>query len=166
MMNRTTTNVEKVGKEKKVAKSQFAVLKSEKITFTKSLEEAKVACDEAITMIASLKSEQERLIRVAKAEAEEKLAQALSENKQVIKTLDEEKIDRKVAEEVIRSKAFDRAKKEAVGNIIKFGMGFRHFALFIIKKKYPNLDQSNVDLTLIEGHDKLDPTDGSVPQEG
>ena len=49
-------------KEKKAVESQFIVLGNEKVTLNKSLLEAKVVRDEAITMVVSLKSEQERLI--------------------------------------------------------------------------------------------------------
>ena len=51
----------------------------------KSLEEAKVAHDEAIAMADSLKFEQERLIRVAKKEVEERLAKAIFERDETIK---------------------------------------------------------------------------------
>ena len=55
----------KAQKEKEAAESQFAILESEKMALTKALKEAKVARDEAIVMANSLKSEQERLVRVA-----------------------------------------------------------------------------------------------------
>ena len=44
---------------------------------------------------------------------------------------------------------------------MKFGMGFRHSALFMTRKKYPKLDLSDVDLTLMKGHNVRDLTDGS-----
>ena len=47
---------EKVKKEKEASESQFAILKTEKTTLTKAVEEAKVARDEAIAMVNSLKS--------------------------------------------------------------------------------------------------------------
>ena len=36
----------------------------------------------------------------------------------------------------------------------------------MIRKKYPDLDLSDVDLTLIEGHDKHDLVNGFDPQDG
>ena len=53
---------EKVEKDKKASESQFDVLKSEKATLTKIVEEARASRDEAIAMANSLKSEQERLM--------------------------------------------------------------------------------------------------------
>ena len=69
MMNGYKTTIKKAQKEKEAAKSQFAMLKSENITFSNSLEKAKVAWDKAIAMATLLKSEHESLIRVAKAKA-------------------------------------------------------------------------------------------------
>ena len=51
------------------------------------MEKAKAARDEAIAMTDSLKSEQERLIRVAKKEVEEEVARAVFERDGVIKAL-------------------------------------------------------------------------------
>ena len=76
-MKKSTVSIKKAKKEKEVVKSQFTILESEKTVLTRSLEEAKAAQDEAVAMAASLQSEQEKLIRVAKAEVEEKLAKAL-----------------------------------------------------------------------------------------
>ena len=39
------------------------------------------------------------------------------------------------------------AKEEAVGDILKYGMSYKCLTLFMIKKKYPDLDLSDVDLT-------------------
>ena len=55
------------------------MLKNEKVALNKFLEEAKAVQNEDVAMAASLKFEQERLIRVAKAKVEQKLAYALSE---------------------------------------------------------------------------------------
>ena len=103
---------------------------------------------------------------MAKAEVEEKLAQALVENEQAVKAVEEEKVNLRAIEESIRSEAFDWAKEGAIADIVKFGMGFRHSALFMIRRKYPNLDLSYVDLTLMEGHEKPDPANGLMPQRG
>ena len=56
----------KARKEKETVEGQFAVLESEKVALNKALKEAKVARDKAIAMADSLKSEQERLVRVVK----------------------------------------------------------------------------------------------------
>ena len=53
---------EKAEKEKEAFESHFAILKREKTTLTKAVEEAKVARDDAVAMVKSLKSEQERLV--------------------------------------------------------------------------------------------------------
>ena len=65
--------------------------------------------------------------------------------------------------ESIKNETFDRVKEEAIADIVKFWMGFRRSILFMIRRKYPNLDLSNMDLTLMEGHDKPNLVDGSVP---
>ena len=44
----------------------------------------------------------------------------------------------------------EKARQEVVASIIDFGMGFKRLALFIIRRKYPNLDLTDVDLTLME----------------
>ena len=77
----------KAQKGKEVTESQFAVLESEKMTLNIALEEAKATRDEAISMIDSLKSEQERLVRVAKEKAVEQVSMALSERDEAIKAL-------------------------------------------------------------------------------
>ena len=69
----------KVQKEKEVVEGQFAVLDSENAALNKALVEAKATRDEAIVMAVSLKFEQERLIRVAGENAEDKVAKAISE---------------------------------------------------------------------------------------
>ena len=138
-------------------------MESEKTALTKSLEEAKAAQDEAVAIATSLKFEQKRLIRVAKAEAKEKLAQTLSEMGQVVKALEQERANRKAAEDAIKNEAFDQAKQEVVADIVKFGMGFRCSALFMIRKKYLELDLFDVELILMEGHNVPDLADGSGP---
>ena len=60
----------KAERDREASESQLAVLESEKAALTKALKEAKVARDEAIATASSIKSEQDRLIRVAKEEAE------------------------------------------------------------------------------------------------
>ena len=71
----------KAQKEKEATEGQFAVLESEKTTLNKALEEVKVARDEAIALANSLRFEQERLIRVAKKEVEERMAKVIFEKK-------------------------------------------------------------------------------------
>ena len=44
--------------------------------------------------------------------------------------------------------------------IVKFGIGFMRLTLFMIRKKYTNLDLSDVDLTLMEGYNIRDLVDG------
>ena len=60
----------KAEKDRKASESQLAVLESEKAALAKALEKAKAVRDEAIATASSFKSEQDRLIRVAKEEAE------------------------------------------------------------------------------------------------
>ena len=79
MLKGYKASIEKAQKEKDAIESQFGMLESEKTTLNKSLEQAKVAQDKAIAMAISLKSKQERLIRVAKDKVEEKLTKALFE---------------------------------------------------------------------------------------
>ena len=40
-------------------------------------------------------------------------------------------------------------------------MGYRRSALFMIRRKYSNLDLFDVDLTLMEGYNIPDPMEGS-----
>ena len=58
-----------------------------------AIEEAKATRDKAIAMANSIKSEQERLIRVANKEAEEKMAKVVSNRDEAIKALEEERAD-------------------------------------------------------------------------
>ena len=110
---------------------------------TKALEEAKVARGEAIAMVDSLKSKQERLIRVAKEEAEEKVARAISKRDEAIKALETGKADQKVREESIM--------EEDVRKIVDYGISFRHSALFMVKEKYPDLDFSDISFSDMRG---------------
>ena len=78
---------------------------------------------------------------MAKKEAEEKVARAIFEKEEVIKALEEEKVDRKASKATIKVEA----KEEAVGDILKYGMSFMRSTLFMIKKStliwiYPILD--------------------------
>ena len=100
------------------------------MALTKAVEEAKVARDETIAMTNSLKFEQERLVRMAKEEAEENVAKVVSERDEAIKALEEEKADQRVREAMIR----EAAKQKAIGDILKFGMTFKRLTLFMIKK--------------------------------
>ena len=82
----------KAEKDRKTFESQLAVLESEKAALTKALEEAKAARDEAIATASSIKSKQDRLIRVAKEESEEKITKAMSERDEAVLILDIERV--------------------------------------------------------------------------
>ena len=73
---------------------------------------------------------------MAKEEANEKVAKAVSERDEVRKTIEDERFDQKIREKMIR----EEAKQEAIRDIVKFGMTFRHSTLFMIREKYPDLD--------------------------
>ena len=133
----------KAEKEKEASESQFTVLKSEKIALTKAVEEAKAAKDEAFVMANPLKFEQERLVRMAKEKAKEKVSRAISERDDAITALEAEKADQKVKEESIR--------EEAVRKIVDYGMLFRRSALFMVKEKYPDLDFSDISFSNMRG---------------
>ena len=78
--------------------------------------------------------------------------------------MEEEKIDQKVVEEAIKQEAFDQAKEEVISDIVKFGIGFKCSTLLIIRRKYLDLNLSDMDLTLMEGHNIYDPADGLEPE--
>ena len=120
-------------KEKENTKCQFALLKSENFALKKSLDEAKVARDEALAMDNSLRSKYERQIRMAKEEVEEKMARAMFENDEAIKVLEEGMVDLKAAEELIKKEAYDVTKEDATSEILKYGMSFRHSTIYMIK---------------------------------
>ena len=103
---------------------------------------------------------------MVKEKAEEKLTMVVSERDEAMKALEEERADQRTIEEQIKKEAFDKAKEEAMVDILTFEMSYRCSALFMIRQKYPDLDLSNVDLTFMEGHDKPDSADGSSPVEG
>ena len=117
-------------------------------------------------MATSLKSEHERLIRVTKAKVKENMAQAYLEREQAIKALEKERVDQRAFEKAIRNEAFDQTKVEALTDIVKFGMSFKCLALFMIMKKYFELNLFDVNLTLIEGHDVCDLADGLRSEGG
>ena len=73
---------------------------------------------------------------MAKEEANEKVAKAVSERDEVRKTIEDERFDQKIREKMIR----EEAKQEAIRDIVKFGMTFRRSTLFMIREKYPDLD--------------------------
>ena len=139
---------DKAEKEKEAFESRCAVLESEKVALAKVVEEAKAAKDEAVATAASLRSEQERLIRVAK-KAEEKIRVANSERDSVVKALEEDRALAAMREAVVR--------EEAGLQIIKYGMSFRRSALFMVKEKYPDLDFSDINFSHMKGHDSVDP---------
>ena len=158
-MNTYQTAIVKAQKEKQVVESQFTVLESEKTTLNKALEEAKATRDEAIAMVDFLKFEGERLVRVAKEEVKEKVVKAISKREEAIKALEEEKVDRRAAKVTIK----EEAKEKVVGDILMYTMNYRHSVLFMIKKKYHELDFANIGLTQIRGYNVFDPMDGSEP---
>ena len=97
---------------------------------------------------ASLRSEQERLIRVAK-EAEEKIRVANSDRDTTIKALEEDRALAAMREATIR--------EEAGLQIIKYGMSFKLSALFMVNEKYPDLDFLDINFSDMKGHDNADP---------
>ena len=109
------------------------------------MEEAKNAKDDAVATASSLRSEQERLIRVVK-ETEEKIRVANSERDDAVKTLEEERAVAAMKEATVR--------EEAGLQIIKYGMSFRRSAIFMIKQKYPDLDFSDINFSDMKGHEE------------
>ena len=139
---------DKAEKDKEAFENRCAVLESEKSALVKAVEEAKAAKDEAVATAASLRSEQERLARVAK-KAEEKIRVANSERDSAVRALEEDRALATMREKVVR---------EEVGlQIIKYGMTFRRSALFMVKEKYPDLDFFNINFSDMKGHDNADP---------
>ena len=57
------------------------------------------------------------------------------------------------------------AKEEVVGDILKFKMSNKRSTLFMIKKKYPDMDLADVDPTRMESYNISNPADGSEPIE-
>ena len=107
---------DKAQKEKETLENRCGTLESEKTALVKALEESKSAKDEAVAIAASLKSEQNRLVRVAK-ELDEKVTAANAEKDSAVKALEEEKAVAEMREGAIR---------EEVGlQIIKYGISFR-----------------------------------------
>ena len=139
---------DKAEKEKEALESRCAVLENEKATLVKVMEEAKAAKDEAVATAASLKSEQNRLVRVAK-EAEEKVVVANFERDSAVRALEEERVIFELREKAVR--------EEAGLQIIKYGMTFRRSTLFMVKEKYPDLDFSDIKFSDMKGHDSADP---------
>ena len=149
----------KAQKEKEVVEGQFAILDSEKTALNKALGKAKAARDEAIAMVDYLKSEQERLIQMAKEEVKKKVAKAIFEKEESIKALEEERADRKVTKITIKKEA----KEEAISDIFKYGMNYKSFSLFMIRKKYHDLDFSDINFIDMEGYNILDPANRLEP---
>ena len=147
-MEKAQREKDKAEKEKEVFESRCAVLESEKTALVKAVEEAKASKDEAVATAVSLRSEQERLIRMAK-EAEENIRVANSERDNAVKVLEE---DRALA--VMREAT---VWEDARLQIIKYGMSFRRSALFMVKKKYPDLNFSDINFSNMKGHDSADP---------
>ena len=50
-------------------------------------------------------------------------------------------------------------REEAIRDIVKFGMTFKRSALFMIRKKYPDLDFSDINFTDMRGHNIPDPSE-------
>ena len=144
---------DKAEKAREALESRCAVLESEKSALVKEVHEAKVAKDEAIATAASLRTEQERLIRVAK-KAEEKVMLANSERENAVGALEEEWAIFALREKAVR---------EEVGlQIIKYGMTFRRLALFMVKEKYPDLDFSDINFSDMKGHEENPPVPVNV----
>ena len=139
---------DKAEKDKEALESRCAVLESKKTALVKAVEKAKAAKDKAVATAASLRSEQERLIRVAK-EAEEKIRVANFERDSAVKALEEDRALAAMREKVVR--------EEAGLQIIKYGMTFKRSAFFMVKKKYPDLDFSEINFSDMKGHDSADP---------
>ena len=100
-------------------------MESLKTALNKSLDEAKVTRDEVLAMADFLRSKYKRQIRVAKEEAEEKVARAMSERNEAMKVLKEGKTNLKAIEELIRKEAYDAAKEDVTSEILKYGISFR-----------------------------------------
>ena len=115
---------------------------------SKAVREAKTAKDEAVAMADSLRSKQDRLVRVAK-KAEEKIAVATFERDNAVRTLEEERAILTIREKTIR--------EEAGLHIIKYGMTFKQSALFMVKEKYLDFDFSDIKFSDMRGHDNADP---------
>ena len=109
------------------------------------MEEAKAAKDEAVATAASLRTEQERLIRATK-EAEEKVVLVNSERDSAVGALKEEMVVFAIREKAVR--------EEAGLQIIKYGMTFRRSTLFMVKEKYPDLDFSDINFSDMKGHEE------------
>ena len=140
---------DKAEKDKEASESRLAILESERAALTKALEEAKAARDEAIVTASSIKSEQDRLIRVTKEEAEEKITKAMSERDEAILILETERVAW-----VAREKEL---KEETALEVVKYGKTFRTSALFMVKEKYPDLDFSDIKFSDMKGYNSTDP---------
>ena len=77
----------------------------------------------------------------------------MSKREKVKKALEDERADQRVKEKTIR----EEAKQEAIRDIVKYGMTFRRSTLFLIRKKYPDLDFSDINFLNMMGHDIQDP---------
>ena len=106
----------KAERDREASKSQLVVLESEKAALTKALEEAKAARDEAIATASSIKFEQNRLIRVAKEEAEEKISKAMSEKDEAVLILDTERVAWAAREKEL--------KEETAMEVVKYARRF------------------------------------------
>ena len=81
-------------------------------------------------------------------ETEEKIRVANSERDNAVKALEEDRALAAMREAAVR--------EEAGLQIIKYGMTFRRSALFMVKKKYPDLDFSDINFSDMKGHDSAD----------
>ena len=98
---------------------------------------------------------------MAKEEANERVARAVFERDEAMKSLEKGKVDLRDVEESIRKEAYESIKKDATREILKYGLSFKHSTIFMIKKKYLELDLSNIDLSLMHGYNVLDLADKS-----
>ena len=114
------------------------------------MEKAKAARDEALATASSFKSKQDRLIRVAKEEIEEKITKAMSERDEAVLAFDTKRVIWAIREKALR--------EETAMKVVKYGKTFRTFALFMVKEKYPDLDFSDINFSDMRGYDSVDPS--------
>ena len=57
----------------------------------------------------------------------------------MVKALEEEKADQLAIEAAIKKEVMDQSKQEALVEIVSYGMSFRRYVVFMIRKKYLDL---------------------------
>ena len=83
-----------------------------------------------------------------------------------MRALEEERAHWAAVDKVIKTEALEKVKQKVMASIVDFGMGCKCLALFMIKREYSDLVLIDVDLTLMKGHNMLDPIDGSTQTKG